>query len=107
MDLSDNDRALIIEWAARHSEIRKVWFFGSRARGTHRPDSDIDLGIEVEGETMGERDATWAFAEWREELRLSHEVDQHLYDPEDVTSDYVGPGVRRDGVLIYEAKTEL
>lgn len=103
MNITDADKTLILEWAARHSEIRKVWLFGSRARGDNGPDSDIDLGIEVEGETMGERDATWAFAEWQDDLQLSLEVDHQLHDPADSTSEIVGPGVRRDGQLLYEA----
>jgi predicted nucleotidyltransferase len=38
---------------ARHPEIEKVVLFGSRAKGNHRPESDIDLavlGIEDERE---------------------------------------------------------
>lgn len=31
--------------------IRQVWLFGSRARGSHRPASDIDLALELAPET--------------------------------------------------------
>jgi predicted nucleotidyltransferase len=30
---------------ARHPEIAEVVLFGSRAKGTHRPESDIDLAV--------------------------------------------------------------
>jgi uncharacterized protein len=30
--------------------VRHIALFGSRARGTHRPDSDIDILVEVSGE---------------------------------------------------------
>ncbi len=32
---------------ARHPEIEEVLIFGSRARGTHAPGSDIDLAIQA------------------------------------------------------------
>jgi predicted nucleotidyltransferase len=28
-----------------HDVIREIYLFGSRARGDHRPDSDVDVGI--------------------------------------------------------------
>lgn len=37
----------IWEIAAAHG-IRSVWVFGSRLRGDHRTDSDLDLLVEVE-----------------------------------------------------------
>jgi predicted nucleotidyltransferase len=36
---------LAIHWARDRRVIRQLWLFGSRARGDHRPDSDIDLAI--------------------------------------------------------------
>ena len=35
----------IPQLAAENSDIEVVWLYGSRARNTHRPDSDIDLAI--------------------------------------------------------------
>lgn len=29
----------------RHAEVRAIYLFGSRAEGTARPDSDLDLGV--------------------------------------------------------------
>ena len=34
-----------IREAARQHGVRRVWLFGSRARGEHRPKSDIDLAV--------------------------------------------------------------
>jgi len=34
-------------WAIVESFIRRVWIFGSRARGDHRIDSDIDVAVEI------------------------------------------------------------
>ncbi|WP_051480015.1 type VII toxin-antitoxin system MntA family adenylyltransferase antitoxin [Catenovulum agarivorans] len=35
----------IPQLAAENPDIEVVWLYGSRARNTHRPDSDIDLAI--------------------------------------------------------------
>jgi predicted nucleotidyltransferase len=45
MDLPADSVELIRQWAARTNGVREVWLFGSRAKGTSRPDSDVDLGI--------------------------------------------------------------
>ncbi len=34
--------------ALRNDGVRKLWLFGSRARGDARPDSDLDILIEVD-----------------------------------------------------------
>ena len=104
--LSESDRAKIVDWARRHPVIRRVHLFGSRARGDHRPDSDIDLGIEVDREP-GDTDALTTWINWKAEfeespdLRLSAPVDLQWYD-KDAGLVRVGPGVERDGVLLYE-----
>jgi len=36
---------LIVRWSEAHGIVREVYLFGSRARGDHRPDSDVDRGI--------------------------------------------------------------
>ncbi|MFQ6333583.1 nucleotidyltransferase family protein [Methylophilus sp. 3sh_L] len=33
------------DWAVSKPEIAKLWIFGSRAKGTQRADSDIDIGF--------------------------------------------------------------
>lgn len=42
---TDEDLRTIAEWAAGRPEIDEVWLFGSRAKGTSRPDSDFDVGF--------------------------------------------------------------
>jgi hypothetical protein len=37
--------AAVASWAPGESLVRRVYLFGSRAKGTARPDSDIDLAI--------------------------------------------------------------
>jgi len=45
MDLAFIWTLKIQDWAARTRAVLEVWLFGSRARGTARPDSDVDLAI--------------------------------------------------------------
>jgi predicted nucleotidyltransferase len=40
-----NLAAIVSDWAANEPLVRRVYLFGSRARKTARPESDIDLAI--------------------------------------------------------------
>lgn len=44
--------AALIQPVAKKYGIKAVWIFGSRARGDHRPDSDVDLLIRLDDETV-------------------------------------------------------
>ena len=48
---SKTDRALhaFVEKIAEHYHYKEVILFGSRARNTHRPDSDADLAVILPG----------------------------------------------------------
>ena len=48
VDLSDAQIALIAAWARDAPGVTACYLFGSRAKGTSRPDSDVDLAVEVE-----------------------------------------------------------
>ena len=43
----DDMAAAVAKWASTQPVVRKVYLFGSRVRGTHRPDSDLDVAVEV------------------------------------------------------------
>ena len=45
MQLTDEQRDAIIAWAERTPQVRSVMLFGSRCKGTARPDSDVDLAL--------------------------------------------------------------
>jgi len=47
LDITDHQLAAVKEWAATDPRIIEVRLFGSRARGTSRPDSDVDLAFTV------------------------------------------------------------
>ncbi|HEX9708590.1 MAG TPA: nucleotidyltransferase domain-containing protein [Candidatus Thermoplasmatota archaeon] len=48
-------RASIKRWADGLSGVREAWLFGSVARRAEEPDSDVDLLLVVENETVRER----------------------------------------------------
>ena len=40
-------------WAKLNGNIREVWLFGSRARGSAKPRSDVDLAIALTPRAFG------------------------------------------------------
>lgn len=53
--LRDTDLTYMAELFTRHPDIEQVWLYGSRAKGTNRPGSDVDLalvGPDVKRETV-------------------------------------------------------
>jgi predicted nucleotidyltransferase len=61
-------RDILFEWAGATPEIIALYVSGSRARGTARPDSDLDLAIEVDGGSFGPL-AKFVRVGWIDELR--------------------------------------
>lgn len=74
MNVTDEQLAAIREWAAQNPLIVAVHLFGSRVRGTARPDSDLDVAIDV---GFGD-DAmqTWIIHKggWEQELRAATQL---------------------------------
>jgi predicted nucleotidyltransferase len=61
------------EWASKHEAVAVLWLFGSRARGSARPESDYDIALELMPK-RGRDD--WAFTqyffsrdEWKSEIK--------------------------------------
>ena len=50
---------LVAQWADERPAIEKAYIFGSRARGDHRPDSDLDLAIEFASNLTTRATADW------------------------------------------------
>lgn len=73
MDISDEAAERLRAWAAAQNAVRGLWLFGSRAKGTSRPDSDFDIALVL---APPEGSTDWALGdyiclsdEWRAELR--------------------------------------
>jgi predicted nucleotidyltransferase len=103
--IPDNWKTTLIVWASNHPEIRELWLFGSRARGDHRDDSDIDIAVILTG-TQEKRLATWITcgSAWEAELdrMLSANVDLDLGDS-DLSQTVVAPALEREGCRLYQA----
>ncbi len=73
----------IREVLARHPEVEEAILYGSRAKGTHRPGSDIDLAIK--GETIGLEQLN-RIANELDDLLLPYRIDlsilHHIDNPE-------------------------
>jgi len=95
--------ALIRDWAERQPEVLAVWVFGSRAKGHHDEDSDIDLALFLAGNDQGEMYGNWVCCarKWRSQfaLLLPVAVDLQFCDPE--MDDIVWPSVLDHGVKLY------
>jgi len=80
---------------ARHPEIEEVVLFGSRAKGNHRPESDIDLAVRgIEDERVVE-----ALADELDELPLPFLFDVKSLDA--IRNPALLEHVRRVGKRIY------
>ncbi|WIV99657.1 nucleotidyltransferase family protein [Kinneretia aquatilis] len=99
----------IAAWAAEKPLVKRVWIFGSRARGDHRPDSDLDVAVELDMSAIQGADdsggsATWIFeaGSWGPELEavLGLPVDLEQYQ-HGVTT-VIQTGLDRSSVLVYE-----
>ena len=92
----NDHKEIVREWASEIREIERVWIIGSRARGDHRPDSDLDVWVEA-------WPGWWIFEHenWRDDLQHRLETVQvHLveYQGEDsALSEMAG----HEPVLIY------
>lgn len=92
--------------------VKRVYVFGSRVRGDNRPDSDIDIAVELDSAAFLGVDesgglATWMFETkgWKEELEklVPLKVQLERYHPEQTPT--VGKGLARSSQLIYEKAT--
>lgn len=59
---------ILCDWAGTTPEKVALYVFGSRAREAARPDSDLDLTVEVSGGSFGP--LVWAFIFKRQRCQL-------------------------------------
>ena len=103
---------VISTWARGKPLVKRVHIFGSRVRGDHRSDSDIDIAVELDPEVFQGVDesgglATWMFETkgWKEELEklIRLKVQLERYHPDQTPT--VGKGLARSSQLVYEKAT--
>ena len=47
IDFPDEWRVGIIDWVRQTNAIDELWLYGSRTKGTARPDSDVDIAVSL------------------------------------------------------------
>lgn len=111
--MTDFERKLVCEvlagWAHTHPEISRAIVYGSRARGDSRPDSDIDVAVELDGGNLDESLlAIWitSAGQWREELQplLPWSLDLQWHDLAGETPT-VSAKLERGHFVAYERST--
>ena len=98
--LSDSTVERICEVLAHHPEVKKAMLYGSRAKGTHHPGSDIDLTLC--GNRLDHALLTRIENEL-DDLLLPHRIDLSLF--ETLTHPDLIDHIRRVGVTFYERAT--
>lgn len=86
----------IISAGRRYAQ--RVVLYGSRARGTHRPGSDMDIAF------YGDTRSFHAFEDAMDELPTLLKVDLHLIEKS--TSPEFAQNIRKDGIVLMENAPE-
>lgn len=81
---------------ARHPGIEEVRLFGSRAKGTHRPGSDIDLAVFAPSMSEAEFAALWQEID---DLSILFKIDLLHWDR--LANTVLRDKIRREGRRIY------
>lgn len=101
VQLPDEWREAVVAWAQENGNVAELWLFGSRAKGLARPDSDLDLAVQLMPPN-GNHD--WAFGNYmalgdRWQADLAAIVGRH------VSLQAFGPGmeeVRETAILLWK-----
>ncbi|PTT33675.1 nucleotidyltransferase domain-containing protein [Acidovorax sp. HMWF018] len=65
----------VAKWAASKPLVKRAYLFGSRARQDYRPDSDLDIAIELDPQTFQGSDESGGLATWMAETNgWAHEL---------------------------------
>jgi predicted nucleotidyltransferase len=62
---------LVATWAATQPIVKRVYFFGSRVKGTNRLESDLDVAVEIDEDIDDEEPRSAAWARAASKLRTS------------------------------------
>jgi predicted nucleotidyltransferase len=102
-------QALLSTWAAERPLVNRLWLFGSRVRGDHRPDSDVDVAVELDMSVAKGVDesggmATWAFDTklWKPELELLLLKVVDLQRCKAGETKIIQAGLDETSILVYE-----
>lgn len=93
--INDELKRTVRDWAAKHKDVRRVWLFGSAARGSCEAD-DLDIYVEAWS-------GAWVFdnEKWSTELQKLFTFKVHLVECQRANRDLYKE-VQRDGILIID-----
>lgn len=97
LGLRDSDLILIRKALDQVPGLRKALVFGSRAKGPHRPGSDVDLALF--GESLGPQDLIRVSQSLNETTPLPYRFDVVQY--ESITSEDLRQHIERVGVCVW------
>ena len=97
--LSQREVGLVVDVLRRHSEVTSARVFGSRAKGTHTPGSDVDVAI------WGDVDAleAEAIAAELDELPLPYRFEVRAFDLIELRS--LREHIERVGIPVFAVTT--
>ena len=95
--MTDDELQLLCSLFARHKKIEQVILFGSRARGTHKPFSDVDITLLGIGLTRSHLNRLMTDID---ESSLPYSFDISLYAK--LTNSDLIEQIERTGVVLYQ-----
>ena len=93
--LSRRETDLICGVLCRHPEITAAMLYGSRAKGTHRPESDVDLAIQGDVDQLRAE----SIAAEMDDLPLPYRFDVQAYAT--IQSAALRDNIKHTGLVIY------
>ena len=96
--LLESELAEIVRIIAARASVRKACIFGSRAKGNHRPGSDVDIALM--GEAVRHSDVLEIGYELNEDGCLPYQFD--ILDYNTLDNDALREHIDRVGKTIYE-----
>jgi predicted nucleotidyltransferase len=105
--LSEAQISVLQVWAnaSPHAEwVTEIWLFGSRAKLSHRPDSDVDLAFALKDEPSrtAEGEAICMRQRWNIELTSLLGLKADVWWLNDPESTIVAPAVNDHGLRIWQ-----
>jgi uncharacterized protein len=100
---------ILAAWAVSKPLVLRLFIFGSRVRGDYRPDSDIDIAIELDMSAADGVDdsgglATFMFEadDWEQELQahFSFNVDLEQFRGPDTPT--IEKALRQSSILVFQ-----
>jgi len=101
--LTPRELGLIAGVLQRHPALTSATLFGSRAKGTHAPQSDIDIALRGLPQGAAGALSAQAIAAELDELPLPQQFDVQAY--EHISSPALRQHIERVGICIYPAHT--